>query len=350
VNANSPQLPLLTPDLPGTGGSSQELEDFVVEEIPAYTPSGAGEHCMALVRKRGLTTPQAVKKICAALKISPRGAGHAGMKDRQGVTTQWLSFAGARPEDLLGLGLEDIEVLEAAQHGNKLRTGHLRGNRFTIILRDTCPGSLERAQAVLDRLVSRGMANYFGPQRFGRRGDNAQQGLAILRGDRPRPRDKMQHRLLISALQSELFNQTLARRLERGLLWTLLGGEVLQRAEGRATFISEDQVIDQVRLDQGEVVITGPICGPRMIRPAQGTAARTLEDEVLQANDITVADFASAGRLARGGRRPLTVPLEQASVQQEIVPEQGRALRLNFALPPGSYATVLLREITKNSG
>src|SRR5262245_16938731 len=67
-------------------------EDFLVDEIPAYAPSGAGEHVFVTFRKRGLTTPAAINALAAALDADPRAAGHAGMKDRHAVTTQTASF------------------------------------------------------------------------------------------------------------------------------------------------------------------------------------------------------------------------------------------------------------------
>jgi tRNA pseudouridine13 synthase len=334
--------PLLTRNLPGTGGRPRELEDFQVQEIPAYLPCGEGEHCMALVRKRGLTTVEAVRRICRALGLEQRAAGFAGLKDKRGVTTQWISFAGARPQQLLGFSDAALQVLQADLHRNKLRTGHLRGNRFQVTLRGTVADAEARARAVLSGLAGSGLPNYFGPQRFGRRGDNAVRGLQIVRGASPLPRDRQQRRLLVSAAQSLLFNQALAWRVERGTLQTLLGGEVLQKADSGALFVSEDTATDGPRLQRGEVRITGPICGPRMPRPRPDSPARLQEDALLDDHGVTLQDFGRLGRLARGGRRPLTVPLTEVAVE----PLDGD-LRLSFALPPGAYATVLLAEITK---
>ena len=338
------ELPLLTADLPGTGGEVCEVEDFVVEEIAAYTPCGEGEHCMALVRKRGLTTLEAGRNICKVLGVSPRNMGYAGMKDKKGVTTQWLSFQGTSPEELLAVQLPGLQVLEADRHKNKLRTGHLRGNRFTVVLHDTAEDGLSRAQAVLDVLQSQGLPNFYGPQRFGRRGDNAEQGLRILRKERRMPRDRRQGRLLLSSVQSLLFNDVVTRRLREGSLRRLLGGEVLQRTDSGGPFISEDAAVDGPRLERGEVVITGPMHGSRMPWPKDGSPARALEQEELDRRGVAIELFASAGRQARGGRRPVTVPLQ--GVALEPCPEV-QGLKLQFSLPSGTYATVLLAEVIK---
>lgn len=338
-------LPLLTEDLPGTGGAMCEVEDFEVEEIPAYTPCGEGEHCMALIRKRGLTTLEAGRRLCAALRIKPNTLGYAGMKDKQGITTQWMSLQGTTPEALLAAEVPGLEVLEAARHRNKLRTGHLRGNRFTVVLRQTHDDGVARASAVLEVLGLKGLPNVYGAQRFGRRGDNAEMGLGILAGKQRRPRDKRLARLMISAAQSQLFNDVVARRMREGSMDRMLGGEVLQRTDSGASFVSEDPDTDGPRLERGEVVITGPMHGTRMLWPADHSPARALEQEELDRRGVSPDLFANAGRLARGSRRPVTVPVEGASV--EPCPEV-EGVRLKFSLPSGSYATVLLAEVMKS--
>ena len=299
---------------------------------------------MALIRKRGLTTLEAGRRLCAALRVKQGTLGYAGMKDRQGVTTQWISLQGTTPEALLEAEVPGLEVLEAARHRNKLRTGHLRGNRFTVVLRQTHEDGAARAGAVMELLARRGLPNFYGAQRFGRRGDNAQSGLRILAGEQRRPRDKRLARLMISAAQSQLFNDVVARRLQEGSLDRMLGGEVLQRTDSGASFVSEDQDTDGPRLERGEVVITGPMHGTRMLWPAEGSPARALEQEELDRRGVSPELFASAGRLARGSRRPVTVPVDGAAVEPCT---EAEGIRLSFALPSGSYATVLLAEVTK---
>ncbi len=346
--------PLLTPELPGVGGATLALEDFEVEEIPAYAPCGEGDHTFALVEKRGLTTPQAIAAIAGALSLPASAAGYAGLKDKAGVTRQWISLERARPEALLALSLENLRVLEARPHRHKLRTGHLRGNRFAILLRGVCEDAAPRAVAILERLAREGLPNYYGAQRFGREGDNAARGLRLLRGEGQPPRDRTTRRLLVSSLQSLLFNQVLARRLAPGGpgLRRLLGGEVLERADSGGLFVSEEDAVDGERLARGELVVTGPICGPRMPLPRAGSAARALEEEVFAAQGVAPESFAALGRLARGGRRACAVPVEAVAVEAVSLPGEAGAppppaLRLRFTLPAGAYATTLLREVCK---
>ena len=343
-------LELLTTELPGVGGSCAGGADFVVEEIPAYLPSGAGEHVYAWIEKRGLNTAQAIDRLSRYLDCNKREVGSAGLKDRHAVTRQWLSFPRVDAERLAAYRDDELEVLSVERHGNKLRTGHLRGNRFRVLLRGidaTAP--LERAQAILERLTREGVPNYFGEQRFGREGDNALRAWEALTTGARLPRDQRLRRLLVSSLQSAIFNELLQRRLREGTLLQMLDGDVLQRRESGGLFVSEDRVVDQARLEQGELVPTGPLCGPRMTRPRAGSAARLLEDEVL--GGLGVADpevFSVFGRLARGGRRPLTILPTDAGVS--LATDDGEsALELHFSLPAGCYATVLLRELNKAS-
>ncbi|MCP4375198.1 MAG: tRNA pseudouridine(13) synthase TruD, partial [bacterium] len=170
MQPNAQNLPYLTAELPGTGGLiKQNTSDFCVEEIPLYPAAGEGTHIYFTVRKRGIPTPAAVARIAKYMQVQPSEIGVAGLKDAQAVTTQQMSLEHADPKKLAAFRDRQIEVLSTARHGNKLRPGHLEANRFTIKLRDTARDALERAQAILEVLLQRGIPNYFGPQRFGLR-------------------------------------------------------------------------------------------------------------------------------------------------------------------------------------
>ncbi|MHC4253961.1 MAG: tRNA pseudouridine(13) synthase TruD [Planctomycetota bacterium] len=174
----------LTDDIPGTGGTIRvEPEDFEVDEIPLYPPSGEGEHVFLRIEKRGIPTREAVRRIARALGTDPEGFGVAGRKDSRAVARQWLSVAGVDPARVVKTDVAGVRVLEAARHGNKLRMGHHTGNRFRIRVRGVEPGSPERAEAAVAILAERGLPNRFGPQRFGERGDGHLAGLALVKGD-----------------------------------------------------------------------------------------------------------------------------------------------------------------------
>ncbi|HTI52136.1 MAG TPA: tRNA pseudouridine(13) synthase TruD, partial [Planctomycetaceae bacterium] len=209
-------LPFLTAALPGIGGELKSRpEDFVVEEIPAYPPSGAGEFLFLWIEKSGLSSEQMVSHLARELHIAHQDIGVAGMKDRQAVTRQMVSIPARCEADLSRFRHDQIRVLESRRHGNKLRTGHLRGNRFSILIRSAHADALTRARAIADRLAVTGIPNYFGDQRFGRDNETLELGFELLRGTKrpgaiPRARRKFLLRLALSAVQSSLFNQALA--------------------------------------------------------------------------------------------------------------------------------------------
>ena len=74
---------------------------FVVEEIPAYAPSGEGTHTFVWLEKQGLTTFDAIALVAKAFGLSSRDVGYAGLKDKQATTRQWLSLPGLDPERAL---------------------------------------------------------------------------------------------------------------------------------------------------------------------------------------------------------------------------------------------------------
>jgi tRNA pseudouridine13 synthase len=319
-------------------------ETFVVEELPAYAPAGAGEHTFLWVEKRGLTTFDAARRLARLLDVDARDVGYAGLKDRNAVTRQWLSVPRVDPERARAVAEPDLRVLEAARHGNKLRTGHLRGNRFELVVtlaEENVPALRDRLAA----LAATGVPNRFGEQRFGAAGDNAAAGLAILRGER-RERDHRLRKLLLSAAQSAVFNRALELRAAAGGLAAVRAGDVLQKVASGGLFITEDVETDQRRVDAGELAITGPLPGGREKEPPPGTPARDVEDEALAAVGATREDFARAGRDLPGARRPFLVPLTLGDPPVQPEPSAASpgevAVRLRFSLPSGSYATVVV--------
>lgn len=341
-------LPYFTVDLPGVGGTLRaHPEDFVVDEEPAYAPSGVGDHVFVRVRKRGLTTPQAVAAIAGALGVAERDVGVAGLKDRHAVTTQWLSLPPpVTPEAARALALADVEILDAVRHPHKLRTGHVRANRFALRVRDPAgplAAAAARAEAILARLATApGAPNWYGEQRFGRDGDNAARGRALVLGEAPRGRrDKRLERLMVSALQSELFNAWLVARLADGLFARALVGDVMHKVAGGMFECTEDAV-DTPRVAAGEIVPTGPMFGVAMRAPTAGTAAAVREDAILAAAGLAREQFGRVRAIAEGTRRDAAI-----AVGDPRVTIDGDGLVIAFTLPGGAYATVVMREIQK---
>lgn len=348
-------LPFLTADQPGIGGILRDSpEDFEVEELPAYLPSGAGDHIFALVEKRDLTTPFAVTQLARALGVSPRDVGTAGMKDRRAVTRQWVSLPPPVNADRVrALAAENsiagLRILEVAPHQNKLRTGHLRGNRFTLVVRRCVPGAAARARQILEALAAApGAPNWYGEQRFGRDGDNAAAGLALVRKERRFERDPRKNRLLLSALQSELFNRWLERRIQDGLYRAVLEGDLLRKVAG-GVFASTEPAVDQARLVAGEVLPTGPMFGVEMRGPAPGSPAAIREDEILAAAGLSLAELGPVKKLAPGARRDAAIAIADWSVEAVASDgaTTGESVIVRFTLPAGAYATAVMRELQK---
>jgi tRNA pseudouridine13 synthase len=231
-------------------------------------------------------------------------------------------------------------VLEVARHGNKLRMGHLRGNRFVITLQGTAATDLPAAQQNLAELARRGAPNYFGEQRFGKRGANLQKGLEVLRGNPRQFAARMPRRvfgLVLSAVQSEVFNRVVIARLAG--LDQLLPGDLAWRHDNGAVFAVTDVAAEQARLQQFAISPSGPMPGPEMTQPTGEPAA--LEAAALAALEVPLQAFAKLPfRLARGERRPLRVPVQDAAATWSE-----RGVQLAFTLPKGSYATSVLREL-----
>lgn len=336
-------LPFLTAPSPGCGGTFKAVpEDFEVEELPAYEPNGelSAEHLFVWIEKRGKSTQDVAKALAKHCGITENEVSWAGLKDKNAVTRQYLCAPARKVEPHLAtFAFDGVRVLRSARHRNKLKTGHLKGNRFTLNVRGVENPSA--AQATLEQLKMSGLPNYFGEQRFGARGDNAARGKQILLAG-GRHRDRFERKLFLSAYQSELFNRVLATRITTGTLLRALRGDVLKKHATGGEFVCAEPEVDQPRVQQFEVSPTGPLFGPDMRSPEAD--ALEVEQRVLAQEGISADLFAKGGGETQGARRLLRVPLELEAHAME-----GDVLRLQFSLPAGSYATVLLRELLKDT-
>jgi tRNA pseudouridine13 synthase len=335
--------PFLTADLPGIGGViKREPEDFEVEEIPAYPPSGSGDFLYLWIEKRSMGAEYFTRLIARLLDLSPGEVGVAGLKDRHAVTRQMVSVPARAEPRVAALDIEGIRVLQVSRHGNKLRPGHLHGNRFRILIRDVAPEAAERVEPILNRIRQQGLPNFYGSQRFGNQGETARIGLAMLRGTNPRPpRNPFLRKLALSAAQAALFNHYLRRRAEDGLMRTVIPGDVMAKWPAGGMFVASDISREQARFNAREIIHAGPIFGRKTFAAASDAAAR--EKIALEEAEIVTAAFASFGKLLQGTRRHNLVYVDD--LEGEI---ESSGLRLTFSLPAGSYATVLLRELTKS--
>lgn len=344
---SSPSIPpIATSDLPGTGGAiGPEPEDFQVDEIPLYAFSGEGEHLYVRVRKRLLTTREAVTRIARAAGVPQSEIGTAGMKDKHAVTTQWMSLPARRAKPFGEWQMpEGVEVVESTRHGNKLRTGHLKANSFRIRIVDTEPDAESHAAAIAARLRERGLPNYFGAQRFGRDGGNIADALAWLsgeaRGERSR-RPPFERKFFASVVQAEVFNRYVTARLERSLERPL-AGEVVRLEGTGSLFAVEDPEHESPRWASNDIHPTGPMIGPKM-KKAHGEAL-ALEEAAAASVGISPGILAELARHADGTRRDVVVKIPM--LRLEIEPS-GRAFVIELELPAGSYATQAVREFSR---
>jgi len=335
------KLPYLTTSVdPIEAEFRSTLEDFEVEEVPAYAPAGTGEHVFAFIEKRGVTTKDAVRALCQRVGADPQAAGWAGLKDRHAITRQWISIWGTTPDAVMRGEIEGVRVLEAALHPQKLRTGHLRANRFRIRLRHLDASRIDDLRRVLSEIEAHGLPNYYGEQRFGREGDNAERALRWVLGEERAPRAGFQRKLQMSALQSDLFNRCVAERVQSSALGKVHAGDVVKKHDSGGLFIAADVEETQTRADAREISPTGPIFGAKMRWPEGEARAR--EEELLRQAGLTLDHFAKWKRVAPGTRRFVRVPVPKIDLTVS-----DNTVDLKFTLPAGSYATILLREILK---
>ena len=317
-------------------------EDFVVEELPGFEASGAGEHLLLTVEKRGMNTAFAAKRIAQWAGVGEVAIGYAGLKDRHAVTRQRFSVHLPKKvaPDLSTLdfaeGEERLTVVEHAWHAKKLPRGALAGNRFVLTLR-AVNGDRGAIEQRLQAICERGVPNYFGEQRFGRDGDNVANARAMFAGRRVR---REQRTLLVSAARSELFNRVLDARVRRGCWDSPLEGEVWMLDGSRSVFGPEpfDEALAQ-RLASFDIHPTGPLWGRGEPRTT-GEAAQ-LESEVLSDGEALALRAGLESEGLRQERRALRLkPVDLAWSWRE-----SDVLELAFALPPGAYATVVLAEL-----
>ena len=348
-------------------------EDFIVEELPLYEPSGAGTHTYFAIQKRNLSTLEAINRIARELQVPTRDFGYAGLKDKNAITTQVLSVEGITPERVLRVEQPGIEILWAEKHPHKLRVGHLRGNRFELTLHDIPHDALPLVKAIMEQLVTEGVPNRFGTQRFGNKNDSHLIGKALVKAEwetvlhymltedalqvdsvarrmqqelTRKPVEKViaaipyrLRKLYLSAYQAHLFNSVLEKRMPH--LGKLLAGDIAVKHSNGAPFLVEEPTIEQSRADTFEISPSGPIFGHKMRMPTGDVL--DLETAILADEGVRLEKFRKVvGIRLPGTRRPLRMPIQLHKVSAG---DRGIGIRLGFTLPAGGYATVVVEEL-----
>lgn len=327
---------------PASGRIRSRPEDFQVEEVLGFEPSGQGCHALVQIRKREANTEWVAQQLARCAGVPRREVGYAGLKDRHAVTVQWFSvnLQGRTEPEWDTLNASALQILRVVPHSRKLRVGAHRANRFRLHVRDL-DGDLAGLDARLSQIGAGGVPNVFGGQRFGHGGANVGRARAMLRGEL-RVRNRKLRGIYLSALRSELFNRVLFARIGHGSWNAALEGEALVLDGSRSYFCAEHLDPDlQRRVALGDVHPSGPLCG-RGEPPVQGPA-RQLETHLLAAERELVE---ALGRLGlQHERRSLRLPVHGLCWELD----GDRSLELGFELPSGAYATAVLRELLKET-
>lgn len=332
------RLPRISVDLPGIGGAIKSSpEHFQVEEVLPYEPCGQGEHVFVILRRAGWNTADVAAFLAQTFKINTMDVGWGGRKDRQALTTQTFSLLlpmSLNDERIAGkLSETPFDILKVTRHRNKIKTGHVAGNRFRILVTGAHADALERSARIAGRLERHGIPNYFGPQRFGHNLTNLDRADALLTSSKSIRGRK--NSFLVSALQGALFNQWLTDRIQRGDFGRLMDGDVAKKTDTGGLFVVDDPVEANERFDRGAVVYTGPIYGYKMMS-AVGLAGQ-YETGLLDRFELSSDTFKKLR--AQGTRRAALLRNIYLAVTAE--PE---GIWFTFNLPSGAYATTVLRE------
>ncbi|WP_201619733.1 tRNA pseudouridine(13) synthase TruD [Psychrobacter maritimus] len=355
--------------------------DFLVNEILPLDFTGEGEHLWLHIEKLGMNTAYLAKLLSEWAEIPLRDVGYSGLKDRHALTTQWFSLRIPKkqlpesefaPVDISAN--ESLTILAQQWHNKKLNRGTHKANQFIITLRDIQFADLEVTASEQDlsakesdksaveqhlaNISTTGVPNYFGPQRFGRNGNNVREALALFARPAPesRPQPKKskrkqapreQNSMELSAARSLIFNEILAARVRDGSWTTGLAGEVFNLDGSGSIFASEaiDETL-QTRLASGDIHPTAVLWGVGNDKISGAAAA--IENEIVQ-NDPLLHQLATGleKRDIKAQRRALRLPIEGLSWEWQDIDNEP-ILVLSFTLTTGSFATSVLSSLVHN--
>ena len=333
-------------------------DNFIVEEVPLYEMSNSGEWLFVKVRKKDLTTPLMIKIISEHTGAKSRDIGYAGLKDKDGLTTQYISIHKNYLKQIEEFSHPKIKIQEILIHNNKLKIGHLKGNNFYITLKKVSPVNAKKIDEVLKLIKKFGMPNYFGYQRFGIEKENAHKGEMILKGEL-KEKNRNLKRLFINAYQSKLFNEWLEERIKLSnsfLLkeeelkvlgydeelihfiksqktpFKLVKGDLMNHYPFGKVFELEEES-DIERFEKKEITATGLLAGKK-VRIAENGLAKTIEEKyVVETNQDGARRFA------------WIFP----DILNKNYNSESWQYKLSFYLPKGSYATTFLEIIANQS-
>ncbi|MDD5406126.1 MAG: tRNA pseudouridine(13) synthase TruD [Sulfurovaceae bacterium] len=327
--------------------------DFTVEEIPLYEFSGEGEHLVLKIRKKELTTWEMIAIIANHLGIKHSEIGYAGLKDKNAMTIQHISLLAKYEEKLKDFSHDGIKTLEVTRHNNKIRVGHLKGNRFEMRLKKVLGVQKDKLDSGIEWIKQNGLPNYFGNQRFGTDGNNWEDGKKIIE-KKLKINDRKLREFLVGSYQSYLFNNWLSKRIEISLLlqkYSEIESEsVLSLPAG--TLESTKEQSNFFKLLRGDVMMHYPygrlFDAEDLVNEASRFAERDISPTGLVAGMKTARASGNAGVIESAFDEP--IPLQGArryawiwatDITKRYIPEKAH-YELGFTLPKGCYATNVL--------
>jgi tRNA pseudouridine13 synthase len=336
------QVPCALGVAPVSGRLRAVADDFRVDEVLGFEPDGAGAHVLLSVEKRDANSGWVAAQLARHAGVGVREVGFSGHKDRHALTTQAFTVPMAQAAAIapcLEWQGEGYRVIAAQRHARKLRPGSHRANRFAIRVREL-QGDVATLVARLGEIAARGVPNYFGPQRFGREGNNVLRALTWAHGG-PGPRDRAQRSFVLSAARSYLFNVVLGARVQRGDWDQVLPGEAVM-LDGRRSFFSAAEIDETLlaRCRAMDVHPSGPL--PGRGESAAMMDALGIETEALADHGALIALLASE-RLEHE-RRSLRLPVREASWELDDA-----GLLVRFTLPRGTFATAVMHELLSDA-
>ncbi|MEA1915699.1 MAG: tRNA pseudouridine(13) synthase TruD [Campylobacterota bacterium] len=311
----------------------QNRHDFIVNEIPLQPFSkDKGKYLILHIKKEFTSTWDLLNRIEEVLDIRSSEIGYAGLKDKNATTTQYISLPMRFSKDIEQIQTKHIKIIGKYKHYEKLKIGDLKGNAFTINLLDVKAEDLPTIYQSLSKIQKHGMPNYFGFQRFGTDG-NFDYAKAVVYGDEIINDHKLK-RMMISAYQSYFFNAWLAHRVdisrEKGLnRLELLEGDIAFEYSSGKSFAAQNTPSIQNNYKQKLLCPAGLLPGRKVNRATRD--ARQIEE---QYDDEYIHD--------KGYRRASWIYPQNIKNKYN---EKEKVLQLQFELPKGAYATVLIENL-----
>ena len=337
----------------------QTIDRFFVEEIPLFRFAEHGNFLILKIKKRDMSSWKLVHVISKATGLSERDIGYAGLKDKSATTIQYISIPKNSQRELKNLTTDKIEILEHKYSKSPIKIGQLKGNKFSIILKNVSSQAAEKIEVVSKQMEKDGIPNYFGYQRFGEDSRSYLQGKEIAHSGKKLRGAK--EKLLVASYQSYLFNSWLSQRIKISKVITsnsvkeatqalgypealvrvlakqpqffkiFLGDIVSSYPYGKSQYVKDMHASSKLFAEH-KISPTGLICGSH--------AQRSQSDAYHLESPFDDEELSSL----KGDRRYAWIWPSDVGCKYDTNTQE---LTIDFILPKGAYATTLLEEIGK---